>query len=180
MVCFIIVAMISSSYVGVTPAVAQNIKIGYVDPRAILNRMPEAKAIQQRIQNLTDRKQNELAQKQQDLQTEIQTYQQKVGVISEEARQSEEDRLTKMDQEFRQLQAAAQQEIQQTQEQLMEPLLKKIEASVQDIAAQRELDLVLNITVSGYGVLDRNIIHVSPEHQTEYNITQAVIEDLEL
>lgn len=159
---------------------SQELKVGYIDPRVILNGMPEAKAIQQRIQNLVEKKQQELAEKQQELQTEIELYQQKVGVISEQARQEEEERLTLLDQEFRQFQSEAQQEIQQQSSDLMAPLLEKIQTSVNSVAAQQGLDLVLNISTSGYGILDRTIIQISPEHQEEYNITSSVIEDLEL
>ncbi len=179
-VAYIVVVLIFSAMMGGSGAVAQNVKIGYVDPNVILNRMPEAKAVQQRLQNLAERKRNELAQKEQELQTEIELYQQKVGVISEEARQTEEQRLTQMDQEFRQLQSDVQLEIQQRQIELMTPLFEQIQASVNNVAATRGLDLVFNITTAGYGLFDRTIIHVSQELQEEYNITQAVIDDLAL
>lgn len=159
-------------------AAAQGFKVGYVDPRVILQRMPEAKAVQQRIQNLYDRKQNEIAGKQQELQSALQEYQQKIGVISEEARVTEEERLTQMDLEFRQLQSDAEQEIEQESAELMAPLFEQIQTSVNSVSEQQGLDMILNVTMGGYSVLDRNIIYVSPEHQAQYNITSAVMQDL--
>jgi len=53
---------------------AQDMKIGFVDPRAVLERMPEMRAVQQRLQNFAERKQTELAQKERELQTEIELY----------------------------------------------------------------------------------------------------------
>lgn len=153
-------------------------KVGYVDPRAILQRMPEAKAVQQQIQNLYERKQNEISTTQQQLQSALQEYQEKVGVISEEVRVTEEERLTQMDLELRQLQSDVQQEIQQKNAELMVPLFEQIQTSVDNVAEQQGLDMILNITMGGYSVLDRNIINASMEHQTQYDITSAVMQDL--
>lgn len=166
------------SFAMVPDGFTQDFKIGYVDPRIILQRMPEAKAVQQQIQNLYDRKQNEIATRQQELQSELQDYQQKVGVLSEEARMTEEERLSQMDLEFRQLQSDAQTEIQQQSNQLMEPLFDQIQVSVDNVAKQLGIDLILNVTMGGYNILDRNIIYISPENQASYNITSAVMEDL--
>lgn len=152
-----------------------DMEIGFVDPRAILDRMPEMRAVQQRLQNFAERKQSELAQKEQELQTEIELYQQKVGVISEQARQSEEERLTQLDQEYRQLTSQAQQELQQRRAELMAPLLQQMQESINSVAAERGLDYVLNTTTSTGDVI---ILYVSPEVQSNYDITDAVMQDL--
>lgn len=154
---------------------AQDMKIGFVDPRAVLERMPEMRAVQQRLQNFAERKQTELAQKERELQTEIELYQQKVGVISEQARQNEEERLSEMDAEFRQMQSQAEQEFQQQRAQLMSPLLDQIQEAINNVASNRGLDYVLNTTTSAGDVI---ILYVSEEVQNEYDITDAVMDDL--
>jgi len=154
---------------------AQDMKIGFVDPRAVLERMPEMRAVQQRLQNFAERKQTELAQKERELQTEIELYQQKVGVISEQARQNEEERLSEMDAEFRQMQSEAEQEFQQQRAQLMSPLLDQIQEAINNVASGRGLDYVLNTTTSTGDVI---ILYVSEEVQNEFDITEAVMDDL--
>lgn len=154
---------------------AQDMKIGFVEPRAILDRMPEMRAVAQRLQNFAERKERELTTKQSELQTEIELYQQKVGVISEQARQSEEERLTLLDQEFRQMQNDAERELQEQRASLMSPLLQQIQESINNVSAQRGLDYVLNTTTSTGDVI---ILYVSPEVQEEYDITDAVMQDL--
>ena len=74
----------------------EEVKIGYVNPQAILQNMPEMKAVQQRIQNFALRKQQELLAKEEAFQAEVTTYQQKIGVISAEAQAAEEDRLGRL------------------------------------------------------------------------------------
>ena len=154
---------------------AQDMKIGFVDPRAVLERMPEMRAVQQRLQNFAERKQSELSEKERELQTEIELYQQKVGVISENARQTEEERLSEMDTEFRQLQSQAEQEFQQQRAQLMSPLLNQIQESINTVADTRGLDYVLNTTTSNGDVI---ILYVSEEIQNEFDITDAVMQNL--
>lgn len=154
---------------------AQDMKIGFVEPRAILERMPEMRAVQQRLQNFAERKQNELATMERELQTEIELYQQKVGVISENAQQQEEERLTGMETEFRQMQSQAQQELQQRQAELMSPLLEQIQQAIDNVASAKGLDYVLNTTTSAGDVI---ILYVAPSVQEEYDITDEVMEDL--
>ncbi|REL33361.1 OmpH family outer membrane protein [Rhodohalobacter sp. SW132] len=154
---------------------AQDMKIGFVDPRAVLDRMPEMRAVQQRLQNFFERKQSELTQKERELQTEIELYQQKVGVISEQARQNEEERLGELDAEFRQMQNQAEQELQQQRAQLMSPLLNQIQEAINNVASSKGIDYVLNTTTSGGDVI---ILYVSEEVQSEYDITDAVMADL--
>src|SRR5690625_2269325 len=81
-----IIAAFGSVFLTAAPLQAQDMKIGFVEPRAVLERMPEMRAVQQRLQNFAERKQNELIQKERELQTELEAYQQKVGVISEQAK----------------------------------------------------------------------------------------------
>lgn len=159
------------------PAQAQDMKIGFVDPRAVLERMPEMRAVQQRLQNFAERKQLELSEKERELQSEIELYQQRVGVISESAREREEQRLGEMDAQFRQLQTTAQRELEQRRMELMAPLLEQIQNSISNIAENRGLDYVLNMTTSTGDVI---ILYVSEEVQSEYDITDAVMRDLEI
>lgn len=156
---------------------AQDMKIGFVDPRAVLERMPEMRAVQQRLQNFAERKQSELSQKERELQTEIELYQQKIGVISEQARQNEEQRLSEMDAEFRQMQNQAEQEFQQQRAQLMSPLLNQIQESINAVASRKGLDYVLNTTTSGGDVI---ILYVSEEIQREFDITDEVMAHLDI
>ncbi|WP_234573387.1 OmpH family outer membrane protein [Rhodohalobacter sp. 614A] len=174
----IVTLFILSAMMAVPSANAQasgDMEIGFVDPTAILQRMPEMRAVQQRLQNFAERKQNELTEKERELQTEMELYQQKVGVISEQARQTEEERLTQLDQEYRQLTSQAQQELQQQRAELMAPLLQQMQESINAVAAERGLDYVLNTTTSTGDVI---ILYVSPEVQSNYDITDAVMQNL--
>jgi len=168
--------LISATALFATPAIqAQDMKIGFVDPRVILDRMPEMRAVQQRLQNFAERKQRELADAEQNLQTEIQLYQQKIGVISQEAQQKEEERLGELDLELREMQSQAQQELQQRRAELMAPLLEQIQDAINEVATQKNIDYVLNTTTSTGDVI---ILYVKEELRDQYDITDAVMVNL--
>lgn len=154
---------------------AQDMTIGFVDPQAILERMPEMRAVQQRLQNFQERKSQEFATKQQELQTEIETYQQKIGVISDEARQKEEERLGQMQMELQQFESEFQQELQQRRAELMSPLLEQMQNSINTVAEQQSLDYVLNTRTSSGDVI---ILYVKPEVRDNNDITDAVMQQM--
>ena len=60
-----------SMLIAVSPATAQDMRIGFVDPQVILQRMPEMRAVEQRFQNFVQRKQEEIGNKEQEFQTEL-------------------------------------------------------------------------------------------------------------
>ncbi|MDR8389786.1 OmpH family outer membrane protein [Aliifodinibius sp. S!AR15-10] len=173
---FLILCLAFSGLVNLQNAQAQNnLSIGYVDPQAILSKMPEMKAVQQRLQNFADRKRQELQDKQASFQEQVTAYQQKSAVISEEAKQKEEQRLGQLQTELQQFQTQLQQEIQQKQQELVGPLLQQIEEAINTVAEERGLTYVLNTTTSNGDVI---ILYASPSAREQYDITDQVMQQL--
>ena len=69
----------------------------------------------------------------QDFQTQVAEYQQKVGVISPEAQQQEEARLGQLQQELYKSRVA-EQELAQRRDELVGPLLEQIGAAIEAVA----------------------------------------------
>ncbi|MBD3616157.1 MAG: OmpH family outer membrane protein [Gracilimonas sp.] len=150
-------------------------KIGYVNPQAVLAKMPEMRAIQQRLQNFAERKQEELAEQEQAFQTAVAEYQQKAGVISEEANEREQERLGKMQQELSVAQQEAEAALQQRRQELLGPMFSQISTAINTVAEEMGLTYVLNTTTSSG---DQIILYASPEFQSKYDITDAVMQEL--
>lgn len=160
---------------GVSHSAAQEVRIGYVEPQAILAKMPEMKAVQQRLQNFAERKQKELAQKEQELSAEIENFQQRSAVISEDAKQKEEQRLGQLNAQLQQFRGELQQQMQQKQQELVGPLLDQIGTAIDQVANDMNLTYVLNTTTSGG---DAIILYASDEAQEKYDITDQVMQQL--
>lgn len=150
-------------------------KIGFVNPQAILASMPEMKAVQQRLQNFTARKQQELTTKEQAFQNQVTAYQQKIGVISAEAQRQEEERLGQLQNELVQAQQTAEQELQNKRNELLGPLLEQIGGAIDSVAESMGLIYVLNTTTSTGDLI---ILYASEEYQAKYDITEKVMEQL--
>lgn len=155
--------------------VQQDLKIGYVDPQAILTKMPEMKAVQQRLQNFMEKKRKEFASKQKNYQQQVAEYQKKESVISEDAKQKEEERLGKLGAELQQYQTKLQREVQKKQEELVGPLLDQIDTAIGNVADEMGLTYVLNTTTSQGDVI---ILYASDEAQKKYDITEQVMAEL--
>lgn len=160
-----------------TTAFSQDLKIGYVEPRFILERMPEMRAVQQRLQNFAERKRTELLEKEASLQQQIESYQERSSVMSQDARQKEEARLGELGTELQTAQALAEQELAQRRAELMSPLLQQVQAAIDAVAKEKKLDIVLNTTTSSGDVI---ILYVSDEIRQNNDITEAVLARLEL
>jgi outer membrane protein len=158
-----------------TAKAQQETKIGYVNPQAVLAKMPEMRAIQQRLQNFSEKKEEELSQKQQEYQMALQEFEQKIGVISEEASQREQEKLIKLQEDFQVAQQQAQQQIQQRRQELLGPMFNQIGTAIDAVAEQMGLTYVLNTTTSNG---DQIILYASQEFQERYDITDAVMQEL--
>lgn len=155
----------------------QDLEIGYVDPQAILDKMPEMKAVQQRLQNFVEKKRTELANKREEFQAQVSEYQQKESVISESAKKKEEERLGQLNAELQQFQSQIQQEVQEKQQELVNPLLDQIDNAVNSVAENEGLSYVINQATSNGDVI---ILYASDEAEQKYNITDEVMEELDI
>jgi outer membrane protein len=160
-----------------TPVQAQELKIGYVDPNSLLMRMPEMAAVERRLQNFAERKRREFREKQETLQRDSESLEQRRAVISAEAVSREEQRLTALYSELQQFEASYASELQQQQAEMLGPLLEKVQTAINTVASELGLTYVLN-TMTNSG--DFIILYASPAMQRQYDITERVAAKLEL
>jgi len=153
----------------------QEDKIGYVNPQALLQRMPEMKAVQQRLQNFVQKKRESIAQKDQDFQDQVAEYQQKQSVISDAAKKKEEERLGQLQADLQQSQRQVQQEVQQKQQELVGPLYEEINTAIETVATRQDLAYVLNTTTNQGDLI---ILYASQNAQENYDITSQVMDEL--
>jgi outer membrane protein len=160
-----------------TPVQAQDLKIGYVDPNTLLMRMPEMAAVERRLQNFAERKRREFREKQETLQRDSESLEQRRAVISADAVAREEQRLTALYTELQQFETSYANELQQQQAEMLSPLLEKVQSAINTVAAELGLTYVLN-TMTNSG--DFIILYASPAMQRQYDITERVASKLEL
>ena len=154
---------------------AQQVRIGVVDATQILSEMPELTTISDQLEGFTTRKRREFAQLETDFVRAREEFEQKVAVISESARQVEQERLAEKAARLQQFQQDYQQELLERQEALIEPLRTRILNSINEVAEDMNLAYVLNRMVNNG---DMVVLYMSDEMRNQFDITNRVREKL--
>ena len=133
-------------------ALAQ-LKVGYTDAQLVVAQMSEYRETLQQLQTLAESSQLEYQQLIQQYQEKLADYQKKQALLSDAARATREQELTTMQGEIQQFLANKEQELEQKEAQLMNPLLERVQNAINEVAAAQSLDLVLNAQAAGSPVL---------------------------
>jgi outer membrane protein len=154
------------------PAFAQ-VRIGYTNIEVILAYMPEAKTVESQLQLFQQKLGEKLKAKEDYAQLKLQEYQECVenNTCSPTERQTREAELTKLDQELRKLAEQSEFDLLAKRQELMEPMLQKLQDAIDATAKEKGYTYILNQTTSG-GV---STILYGPE---EDEITEAVMKRL--
>ncbi len=171
----LILALFCVALVDVQSTLAQELKIAYVDPNSILAKMPEMAAVDRKLKNFMEKKQKEFADKEVSFREQMEAYEQKRAVISEEARAREEARLGQLRNELLAFDQQYQQEMQQKQAEFVGPLYKQIQDAITAVAKENKITYVFNTTTS---TGDYILLYASDDAQQKYNITEKVIAKL--
>ena len=154
-----------------TEATAQQLKVGYTDSERILVNMPAYQDVQQKLQQEAQNQQQQLQSQMQGFQQEVQQFQQEQSLLSEQKRKEREQQLMQRRQELQQSQQQQQQELLQMEQKLMNPVLTDLQTAIDEVAEQRNLDMVLE---------SRAMLYVNEEASSLVDITPAVADNLGL
>jgi outer membrane protein len=163
-----------SLLIGLTAFLPAQVKIGYTNVTAIVALMPETKAADEELLRLDQ----SLSQSVQIKQDYAQTVYQKYLDYTQSNETPDEKRVKQMEDELNRLQQEIQKETENAQVQLsakrqdlMHPILEKVQKSIKKIAAAENYAYILN-TVDGSG--SSIVLHAPPEH----DLSEKILKDL--
>lgn len=156
----------------VQDAIAQ-VKIGYTNPARILSALPEVEEVDNQIEALISESDTELAQKATELQEIFTDYESTMSNLSEQERSAREEQLMEMNQQFEQDRENMMNQIRQRRSELMRPIIEKMNAAMEEVAEELELDLILN---EGTSNGDAIVFFANSE---QMNITNRIIEKIQ-
>ena len=133
-------------------ALAQ-LKFGYTDAQLIVAQMNEYREILQQLQTLAEAGQLEYQGLITTYQEKLADYQKKQALLSDAARQGREQELTTMQGEIQQFLANKEQELEQRELALMNPLLERVQNAINEVASEQALDIVFNAQAGGSPIL---------------------------
>jgi outer membrane protein len=149
---------------------AQSLKVGYTDAQLIVAQMDDYRSIMTQLQQLAEGSQGEFEELQIGYQEQLADYQQKQALLSDQARQNREKELVAKQAEIQQFLQNKEQELAEEEANLMNPLLEKVQTAINDVAAEKGLNVVLNAQAGGSPVL----LYADEE----MDITEAVMSKL--
>lgn len=150
-------------------AYGQNIKIGYANIELILLYMPETKTMNQQLQTYERKLGEELQTRENYFRTLLQEYQELAQSGADEATLApKEEELQKLQTQLQEKQAEAQEKAMTKRQDLLAPIIEKLQKEIKALAAEEGYTFILN-TVDGSGV---SIVLHGPE---EHDVTRKLM-----
>jgi outer membrane protein len=129
-----------------TMSIAQS-KIGWVNSKTVMEKLPEAQDAQRQLDNFVAEWQSELAKMQNDWQKKYQEYDKKKLILTDQLRSEAEKELQDLDKkiaDYRNKKFGQNGELFNKQNEIMKPIQNKIFKALQDIALEDEYDYIFD------------------------------------
>jgi Skp family chaperone for outer membrane proteins len=123
----------------------QGAKVAYVNLQAVAQLSVEGKAANAKVQELTKKKQAEIAEKTKALQASQQKLQTGGSVMNDQARAALEKEIDRQTRELERLQQDAQADLNELQQELQAEFQKKMFPVLQQLSIEKGLHLLLNV-----------------------------------
>lgn len=131
-----IVAALFIFGLGCTAVSAQTTKIGYVDSRAVSDKLPEVKQAYAQLGEFQKVKENDLRKDAEDLQKRIEQYQKDAPTMAEPMRNATEKELGALQEKMEIKRTNAQADIENRQKQVFDPIEKRIQEAIKTVATE--------------------------------------------
>jgi len=126
-----------------------SLKIGYIDSQQILNQDPVALQAQQQFEADLARYRAEVDQIGQDLQDLIGQYEQQEAMLSEEAKANRQEEIRLTQTQYQQRISELEQQAGLRQAELVEPVMERINAVIDDIRADGGYSMIFDVAAQG-------------------------------
>ncbi len=149
------------------------LKIGFVDSKTIMSKLPDALDAKQKLDGLIRDWQAELQKMENEKKAKEEDYDKRNLIMSEQAKKDLQAQIKKLDDqitEYRDKKFGTNGELFQKQEELMKPVQNKVFNAIQDVAKEENLDFVF----------DRNADVMLLYAKEKYDITPQVMDKLKL
>lgn len=169
----IIIAFFVALLGGFSQTFAQNVKIGYTNLEYILAQLPESKQVETQLKEFEKQLQSSLQTKYTEYEQKLDTYRRGQATMPEIVKQDKEQELVNLQNSIREFEEKAQGEMQKKQVELLEPVLNKVQKSIDKVAEANGFTYVLSTHTDMGG--SAIILYAKNK---EDNISDLVLKDL--
>ena len=125
---------------------AQNFKFGHINSQELLGLMPERDSAQAKIQLYAKDLEGELEIMNVEYNNKLNDYIEKQDVFTPLVKKTKEQELSEFQKGIQDFQANAQQELQQQEAQLIQPIIQKAEKAIKDVAKENGFTYIFDIS----------------------------------
>lgn len=125
-------------FVGLS-AFAQDLKFGHIDVQKFIMELPEKIEADKNLQKEANSLQNNLKVMSEDLDKKYTEYMAQRDTLSELIRVTKEKEIQDYDQRIRNFSTLAQQNLQQKEQQLLQPIIEKVQKAIDEVGAESGL-----------------------------------------
>ena len=151
-ILFLVAALLLSSVGAFAQTASTPAKIGYTNLEYILSLLPDAKRIESELQTYEKQLKSQMDSKIAEFEKKYQDYEKgkTSGLMSEIVTADKEKELTTLQNSIKEFETTAQESLQKKQVTLLEPVLEKIQKSIEKVAAANGYTYILS-THADYG-----------------------------
>ena len=149
-------------------------KIGIVDVEYIINKHPDTKKIEADLQAYEDQLRKQLESKYNDYQVKLEDYKKGASVLPPSVKADKEKDLMAMQQSIQDFEKTAQEDLQSKSISMLDPLLNKIQLSIDKVAAANDYTYIISTHVDSGG----SAIILYAKNKTENDISNLVLKDM--
>jgi outer membrane protein len=113
---------------------AQATKFGYINSMELLSLMPEAKKANAELETLTKTYEDQIKKMSQELETKYKAFTAEEKTMTDAIKEVKAGELESLNQRIQSLQQSAQEKIGTKKDELFEPILRKADAAIKDVA----------------------------------------------
>lgn len=164
---------IAAAFLFLTGITQAQLKIGYIDSDAIMDKLPDAQDARKRLDVTIQEWQNELSRMEKEWKTKYDDYDRRKLILTDASRAELESELMKMEQQiadYREKKFGTNGELFQKQDEIMKPIQNKVFTAIKTIAIEEDLDFVF----------DRSGDIMLLYAKEQYDLTAKVLERLKL
>jgi outer membrane protein len=158
--------------VSVSSAFAQktDYKFGHINSNELLSIMPERDSARIELQSYSQMLQQEMEAMQIEYQNKVNTYLEKQETYSDLVRQSKETELQEMQRRVQEFQATAQQDYQQKEAEIFQPIMDQAQAAIEKVGKDNGFLYVFDLGSGGVLYFSEKSIDILPLVKKELGI----------
>jgi len=125
--------------------IAQTLKFGHINSDELIQALPEYDSATVKIEKFRQELINALELSQVEINNKTEAYQKELKNLSEIVRQNKEQEIMDMQNRLQQFQASAQQQMQEKQAELFQPIMAKIDKAIKDVGKENSFVYIFTV-----------------------------------